>query len=86
MRVVIAHEWLTSYAGSERVVEQMLQAFPGSPLLTTVTRPDRVPPTLRGARRIAALMGVQLAHCVQLAACAAAAAAPAQCRGAGGIS
>ena len=50
MRVVIAHEWLTSYAGSERVVEQMLEAFPGSPLLTTVMRPERVPPTLRGAR------------------------------------
>ena len=50
MRVVVAHEWLTSYAGSERVVEQMLEAFPGSPLLTTVIRPERVPPTLRGAR------------------------------------
>ena len=50
MRVIIAHEWLTSYAGSERVVEQMLEAFPGSPLLTTVMRPERVPPTLRGAR------------------------------------
>ncbi|MEI7794058.1 MAG: glycosyltransferase [Thermoleophilia bacterium] len=61
MKVVIAHEWLTSYAGSERVVEQMLEAFPGSPLLTTVMQPERVPATLRGAR-VSALNRIQLAR------------------------
>ena len=48
-RVAIAHEWLVRYAGSERVVEQLLAAFPGSPLLTTLLRPDAVPPALAAA-------------------------------------
>ncbi len=31
-RVAVIHEWLTTYAGSERVVEQMLNMFPESDL------------------------------------------------------
>jgi glycosyltransferase involved in cell wall biosynthesis len=50
MRVAIAHEWLVRYAGSERCVEGMLEAFPGAQLLTTVVERDAVPPTLRDAR------------------------------------
>lgn len=49
IRVAIAHDWLVRYAGSERVVEQLLLAFPGSRLLTTVKDPDAVPTSLRGA-------------------------------------
>jgi glycosyltransferase involved in cell wall biosynthesis len=49
MRVAIAHEWLVSYAGSERCVEQIREVFPGSRLLTTVIDPAVVPPTLRDA-------------------------------------
>jgi glycosyltransferase involved in cell wall biosynthesis len=44
LRVAIAHEWLVSYAGSERVVEQMCRVFPDARLLTTL-RDDRVLPT-----------------------------------------
>ena len=32
MRVAIVHEWLESYAGSERVVEQLLEEFPEADL------------------------------------------------------
>lgn len=32
MKVAIVHEWLESYAGSERVVEQMLNVWPGAEL------------------------------------------------------
>src|ERR687887_38961 len=49
MRVAIAHEWLVRHAGSERCVEEMMRAFPGSKLVTTVIKPDAVPPALRHA-------------------------------------
>ncbi len=41
--VAIAHDWLVQYAGSERCVDELLRAFPGARLLTTLLRPDRVP-------------------------------------------
>lgn len=49
VRIAIAHEWLVSYAGSERVVEELMREFPGSRLLTTVIRPERAPPSMLGA-------------------------------------
>lgn len=49
MRVLIAHEWLVRYAGSERVVEEMLKAFPGARLVTTLLEPGEVPPALAQA-------------------------------------
>lgn len=49
MRVAVAHEWLVRYAGSERCVEEMLNAFPGALLVTTVVRPGAVPPPLARA-------------------------------------
>lgn len=47
--MAVAQDWMTSYAGSERVVEAILEAYPGSRLLTTVVEPDRLPPILRRA-------------------------------------
>lgn len=32
MRLALVHEWLTTYAGSERVVEQMLRVYPAADL------------------------------------------------------
>jgi glycosyltransferase involved in cell wall biosynthesis len=49
VRIAVAHDWLIDYAGSERVVEQLLVAFPETRLLTTLVRPDAVPPALREA-------------------------------------
>jgi glycosyltransferase involved in cell wall biosynthesis len=49
MRVAIAHDWLVGYAGSERCVEQMLEAFPGARLVTTVVEPSVLPQALRRA-------------------------------------
>lgn len=44
-RVAIVHEWFTSYAGSERVVEQLLQLAPQADLFAMV---DLLPPSERG--------------------------------------
>jgi glycosyltransferase involved in cell wall biosynthesis len=49
VKVAVAHEWLVRYAGSERVVSELLETFPGSRLLTTVAEPDALPAELRGA-------------------------------------
>jgi glycosyltransferase involved in cell wall biosynthesis len=49
VKVAVAHEWLVRYAGSERVVAELLEAFPGSRLLTTVAEPDALPVELRSA-------------------------------------
>ncbi|MGD9695159.1 MAG: glycosyltransferase [Thermoleophilia bacterium] len=49
-QVAIAHDWLVRYAGSERCVEQMLLAFPGSPVRTSLIRPDALPEALRDGR------------------------------------
>lgn len=49
MRIAIAHEWLVQYAGSERVVEEMLNAFPGARLVTTVLEPSELPRSLAEA-------------------------------------
>ena len=48
-RVAIAHEWLVRFAGSERCVLEMLKAFPGARLLTTIISREDVPGLLRGA-------------------------------------
>jgi glycosyltransferase involved in cell wall biosynthesis len=49
LRVAIAHEWLVTYAGSERCVAEMLGAFPRARLLTTVVERSALPPLLRDA-------------------------------------
>jgi glycosyltransferase involved in cell wall biosynthesis len=45
VRVAVVHDWLVTYAGSERVLEQMLQVFPQAELYSLV---DFVPPEERG--------------------------------------
>lgn len=60
MRVAIVHDWLCTFAGSERVLEQMLQVFPQADLFTLV---DFLPPAERGwlgSRRIVTSF---LQHC-----------------------
>ena len=49
MQIAIAHDWLVGYAGSERVVEQLVATFPGARLLTTFVEPDALPQSLRRA-------------------------------------
>jgi glycosyltransferase involved in cell wall biosynthesis len=50
VRVALAHEWLVRYAGSERVLEALLEIFPGADLFTTILEPTKMPPTLRSAQ------------------------------------
>ena len=45
VRTAIVHEWLTNYAGSERVVEQLLRVYPRSDLYALV---DFLPDDARG--------------------------------------
>ncbi|MDD2878437.1 MAG: glycosyltransferase [Acidiphilium sp.] len=45
MRVAIIHEWMEHYAGSERVVEQILHCYPQADVFAVV---DFLPPEARG--------------------------------------
>ena len=49
VRVAIAHEWLVRYAGSEQCVLELVRAFPGARILTTVVNREAMPPELRAA-------------------------------------
>lgn len=44
MKVAIVHDWLVTYAGSERVLEQMLRCLPTADVFTLI---DALPPTER---------------------------------------
>lgn len=44
LQIAIAHEWLTTYAGSEKVVEQILAIFPNADIFSLV---DFLPPDSR---------------------------------------
>ncbi len=44
-RIAVVHEWFTSHAGSEKVVEQILKIYPNADLYSLV---DFLPPDLRG--------------------------------------
>ena len=37
MRIAIIHEWLVAYAGSERVLEQMLAVYPDADVSVPLT-------------------------------------------------
>lgn len=45
MKIAIIHDWLVNYAGSERVVEQMLQVYPSADLFSLI---DFLPDGERG--------------------------------------
>lgn len=36
MNVAIVHDWLTSYAGAETVIEVILKIYPGADIFTLV--------------------------------------------------
>jgi glycosyltransferase involved in cell wall biosynthesis len=46
-RVAITTDWLTSFGGGERVVEQLVGLYPSAPVYTSVFDPARVPERLR---------------------------------------
>lgn len=43
MRVAISHEWLTTLGGSERVVEALLELYPGAPVYTSFISSRNLP-------------------------------------------
>lgn len=40
MKAAVVHEWLTTYGGSEKVVEEFLHVLPDAPIFTLVNEPD----------------------------------------------
>jgi glycosyltransferase involved in cell wall biosynthesis len=47
VQVAIAHEWLTTLGGSERVVETLLEVYPDSPVYTAFLSDRNLPDTVR---------------------------------------
>lgn len=47
MRVAIAHEWLTTLGGSERVVEALLELYPDAPVYTTFLASRNLPESMK---------------------------------------
>jgi glycosyltransferase involved in cell wall biosynthesis len=43
LKVAIVHDWLTGYAGADRVVDQLEQTFPGAPIYTLVYDKSKFP-------------------------------------------
>lgn len=43
LKVAIVHDWLTGYAGADRIVDQMEQVFPGAPIYTLVYDKSKFP-------------------------------------------
>ena len=43
MRVALVHEWLTSIAGSERVLLTLHELYPDAPIFTSVYSPEAFP-------------------------------------------
>jgi len=49
-RVAIVHYWLVAMRGGERVIEHLLNLYPGADLFTHVIDSDRMSPTIRAAK------------------------------------
>lgn len=47
MKVALTTDWLNSFGGAERVLIEFKKMFPDAPILTTVHRPDQLPPEMR---------------------------------------
>jgi glycosyltransferase involved in cell wall biosynthesis len=59
LKVVIAHEWLTNVAGSEKVLLQMAQAFPDAEIVVGVADP-KLAGTILPGRRVRSLLSPNL--------------------------
>lgn len=54
MRAALVHEWLTTFAGSEKVLEELARALPGAPIHTLVLDPASLRGTSLEGRQIVA--------------------------------
>ncbi len=43
MKIALIHEWLTNVAGSEKVLMNFMELFPGSPVYTLIYNPEAMP-------------------------------------------
>ncbi len=50
-RIAVVHDWLIDYAGSERVLAEMLRCFPQADVFTLVDRMPAAERAFLGARR-----------------------------------
>jgi len=47
MRVAITTDWLNSFGGAERVLQELIQIYPDAPIYTSLYDPSRLPADLR---------------------------------------
>ena len=50
MKVAFVHDWLVTYRGGERVLEQLLALYPDAPIYTLFYHPDRMPLSIRSRK------------------------------------
>ncbi len=47
MKIALAHDWLNQMGGAERVLERLVEMYPGAPVFTTIYGPKLMPETYR---------------------------------------
>jgi glycosyltransferase involved in cell wall biosynthesis len=47
MKVAFVHDWLVTYRGGEKVLEQLIQLYPDAPIYTLFYKPDQLPESIR---------------------------------------
>lgn len=50
MKVAITHDWLVSRGGAEKVLESLLEVFPGADVYTSVCDRNQLPPEFNGVK------------------------------------
>ena len=53
MKVAFVHDWLVTYRGGEKVLEALLELYPGAPVYTLFYRPEGLPESLTSREVIA---------------------------------
>jgi len=62
MRVALVHDWLTNFAGAERVLVSLHELFPQAPIYTSVYRPQEFPQLAGADVRTSFLQKIPLAR------------------------
>lgn len=47
MKIALAHDWLNQMGGAERVLERLVEMYPGAPVFTTIYGPELMPEAYR---------------------------------------
>jgi len=47
MKIALVHDWLNQHGGAENVLEALVDMYPGSPVITSIYAPERMPQAYR---------------------------------------